>query len=180
VGAQLDLFDQVATLARKMPESLFTDPDDDWTPVAFLEGPQGIAQMPLEPFMEDDQTKDILADTILPQLITETKTTRVIMVLSVWTSATSASLLHETGKYVPPSQHDDRREAVYLIEYTRDGVQRQTHADIIRHETKPPSLGEWSQIEKVTSFEGRFVGPIVAALKRVRQEGGERDDQSPW
>lgn len=164
---ELDLFEFVAMSARLMPKSVFTEPDDDWTPVAFLDGPQGRTTMPLVQFMGDEMSKDILCESILPSVIKQFEATTVVMVISTWISTASSKLLTDTGKYVPPSMQADREERVMISEYTREGVTRQTWAPIIRSETEVPQLGEWSDMDAV-GVGGRFVTPIVKALKGVR------------
>ena len=67
---ELDLFDHVAWSAAKMSEGLFTEPDDDWVPILFLEDTDGERMtMPIEQFMTDDRTKDMLAEYIIPSVI---------------------------------------------------------------------------------------------------------------
>lgn len=166
--AQLDLFEYVATSAQKMPDSVFTEPDDDWTPVMFLEGKQGTTVIPLHEYMNDDLSKNLLADVLLPMAIADFKATTAVMVVSTWISKTSSDLLNETGEYIRPSQQPDREELVYIMEFTREGVQRQAHAEILRSETEVPRLGEWVDVTNVESVEGRFAPPIVKALKGVR------------
>jgi hypothetical protein len=149
-----------------MSKNLFTEPDDDWTPVLFMEtkeGEQGI--MPLHEFMGAEPMKDLLANALIPMTINEFKAVKIVMVLSVWSSEKSVQALKE-DKYVPPSQQDDREEHVLLVEMTREGVQRHSWAKIIRHKSKPPTLGEWNETT-ATGFDGRFVDPLVKALKAV-------------
>lgn len=164
---ELDLFEFVAMSARMLPNTVFTEPDDDWTPVAFLDGPDGRTTMPLVQFMGDEVSKDILTQSILPSVIQQFRATTVVMVISTWVSKASSELLTDTGKYVPPSMQADREERVLIVEYTREGVTRQAWATIQRFPDKVPQLGEWDD-EGAVGVGGRFVDPIVKALKGVR------------
>lgn len=167
MARKLDLFEHVAALAASMPDNVFTDPDDDWTPVLFMEGPQGGTMMALEPYMTDEIHKDMLASVVIPAAIDQFKPTVVVMIVSAWTSKTSGDLLRDTGEYFPPSEQADRKEQVVVIEYTREGVTRQAFAQIKRFADKVPRLGEWEDMPPAKAVDGRFITPIVQALKGV-------------
>lgn len=167
MSTQLDMYDSAALVASKMPDELFTEPDDDWEPVAFLEGEEGRMMIPLGSMMGDEQAKDLLTSLLLPHVIKKTKARSLVMVLSIWQSKRSAKILNEEDKYIPPSQCQDRTEHVMVTEYTAEGVQRKAFAQIHRHEDKPPTLGEWEQMDDATEYSGRFVDPLVKALKEV-------------
>jgi hypothetical protein len=166
---ELDLFDMVAVTAAAMPANAFTKPDDDWVPIAFLEGPEGQATFPLADFMENDRAKDLLTEYILPQAITKFRAHTVVIVLSAWQGRTLEPGTDWQDR-PRPSEDPERKEILMLIEYTRDGIQRNTVAEIIRYEDSPPTLGEWESWGDDTTLgsDGRFVGPIVAAMKRVK------------
>jgi hypothetical protein len=167
MARELDTFEYVAMTASKMPDAVFTEPDDDWTPVAFLETKAGLTTVPLAPYMGSPREKDILADLLLPTLIRDSQATRVVMILSVWVGTAASQEEMDSPDWLPPSQQPDRTEKVLLIEYTRDGVGRQSSARIIRHDDSPPTLGEWEEPMGQLRMEGRFVGPIVNALKQA-------------
>lgn len=161
----LGLFDDVAKTAAGMSEAIFTEPDDDWTPVVFMENAEGTrATMPIEQFMENDQMKDMLTELIIPQTIQKFGATRVVMVLSVWSSKLPKGV--DWRDRPRPSEALDRTEALIVSEYTTEGITRWSSAEIIRHEDSPPTLGEWDE-SPIDGFEGRFVNPIVDALRRV-------------
>ena len=164
---ELSLFDSVAATAAQMPAVAFTEPDDDWVPVLFMEDSEGNqATMPIEMFMQNEQTKNLLTDMIIPAAIKNFKARTVVMVLSVWRSTLPPDV--DWQDRPTPSEDLDRREEVMIIEYTAEGVTRSAMAEIIRHENAPPTLAEWDDMgEASLSQEGRFVGPIVAAMKRV-------------
>ena len=54
----LGLFDSVAVTARSMTTEHFTDPDDDWEPILFVEGKTGTGMTPLGQFMRNDDNCD--------------------------------------------------------------------------------------------------------------------------
>lgn len=168
---ELDMFESVCASATKIPED-FTDPEDDWAPHAFIEagdGTQGI--MPLAHLMTDEM-KDALATMILPAVVKMAKASRIVLVLSVWTSKLATDEFnHESGQYAgpPPSERPDRKEYVMVIEYTAEGVGRQAYAQILRDGVHPPTLADWEDSGAVGAG-GRFVDPIVAALKEVASD----------
>lgn len=164
--SELSLFDSTAVIAANMPKELFTEPDDDWAPIAFVEGEETVT-FPMGEFMGDDRAKDILAHLLLPGLIKHSKAKTLVMIMSIWQSETSVKSLAKGGTYIPPSQCDDRTEHVMISEYTAEGVKRQAFAQIQRHEGKPPTLGEWQQMNEATGYSGRFVEPLIKALKEV-------------
>lgn len=166
---ELDLFEFVAMQASQIPKEVFTEPDDDWTPVMFMECKDGGRQIiPLEQFMADDNTKSILANLIMPAAISHFQATKVVLVLSVWTAQVASAEELEPIRYVPPSQRENREEMLLLLEYTKDGVTRQSMAPIVRHEDAPPTLDDWDDLEAAPAgYEGRFIQPIVDALKQV-------------
>lgn len=166
---ELDLFEFVAMQASQIPRELFTEPDDDWTPVMFMECKDGERTiLPLEQFMTDDNTKSILANLIMPAAIDHFQATKVVLVLSVWTAEVASPEELEPIRYVPPSQRENREEALLLLEYTRDGVTRQSMAPITRHEDTPPTLEDWDDLDEApTGYEGRFIQPIIDALRQV-------------
>lgn len=168
---ELDLYENVGMIAARMPGELFTKPDDDWTPAAFLQDDDGNVSGPigLAEFMESQHSKDMLAETALPLVIRMFAARSIVMVLSIWSARIPKEEATEylAGAYVAPSERPDREEKLMLIELKAEGVTRHSFAPIIRHEDAPPTLGEWEEIEGVDRFAGRFVDPLVAALKSV-------------
>jgi hypothetical protein len=161
----LDLFDHVAVTAERMAKDTFTEPDDDWTPIVFLEDATGTwAMMPIEEFMQNDRTKDMLVELIIPETIKRFEAKVVVMILSVWHSKIPKGVDWQDRPM--PSEDPNRSEALVLTEYTAEGVKRYSMAEIIRHEDSPPTLGEWENTD-ATDYEGRFVQPIVKAMQRV-------------
>lgn len=164
---ELGLFDHVATIAAKMPEAAFTKPDDDWTPILFMEDASGKqVTMPIEHLMANDRAKDLLADFIIPEAIKKFQAKTAVMVLSVWRGPALAEGVDWQDR-PRPSEDPNRTEELMIIEYTASGVTRYTMAEIVRHEASPPTLSEWRDLDATLGYEGRFVGPIVAAMKRV-------------
>ena len=164
---ELDLYDHVAYTAASISEKLFTEPDDDWTPVLFMEDADGQRMtMPIEQFMVNEQTKDLLANFIIPEVIGKFSATIAVMVLSVWRGSPIPKGVDPDDR-PRPSEDVNRTEAVMIIEYTAAGVTRSSMATIVRHEDSPPTLDEW-QDDFGQSEDGRFVTPIVRAMKKVR------------
>ena len=165
---ELDLFDWVAMTAAQMPTEVFTKPDDDWVPIAFLMGPDGQATFPIAEFMDNDRTKDLLAEFILPQVIKKFRAHTLVMVMSAWQGRTIPKGVDWQDR-PRPSEDPERTEILMLIEYKAEGVTRQTVANIIRHEDSPPTLGEWDDWGGATlGSDGRFIGPIVNAMQDVK------------
>lgn len=162
----LDLFQSTALMVSKMPEDLFTEPDDDWEPMLLMETEdEEMGMAPLGPLMTDEMHKDVLANYVLPEAIRAFRPRVIIMVMSTWTSLIASEHMG-TDKHIPPSKQPDRSERLLLLEFTREGIGRQGWAQIVRHEDKPPTLGEWDDFP-ADAFGGRFVDPILAAMKAL-------------
>jgi hypothetical protein len=174
---EISFFDGVALMAVSMSENVFTKPDDDWAPMMFLQGTHDghpvSPIVPLHTFMHNDTQKDFLAEIVLPAVIKEFKADIVILLFSVWMAkepeGAAGYMVHGQGEFIQPSARPDRIEAITLAEYTSAGVTRYASAQIIRHEDKPPTLDEWEThaIDSGANYTGRFVEPIVAAMKEV-------------
>ena len=166
---ELNLFQHVAMIASTEMPGFFTEPEDDWEPIAFLELEEGnaIPALPMGMYMQSVQGKELLARMILPMAIDHFGAKRIVLLLSVWMAQGYSKEEIESGEYMAPSKHPERTEHIQLLELTADGVQRHSMAQIIRHEDSPPTLGEWDDLEELENFEGRFIDPLVAALKEV-------------
>lgn len=127
----------------------FTKPDDDWVPVAFL---QGSKQMYIAGLMVDkDQYK-----AVLRRLGKELEPQYATVVLSAWSMVMDGGYLPEGGI----SKHPDRTELLMLD--VSDGRQNQRLlAKIQRTSDAPPTLGEW---EEMTGSQGQLVGVALAAF----------------
>lgn len=166
----LSLYEHASIMARQLGETMFTEPDDDWEPMIFLkpgDESEGWPILPVGPFMQSNATKNILAEAVIPSAVERFQATEVVMILSTWTSENSSKMLHETGEYKPPSEQDDRKELLMLSEIKSTGAGRHAFAPIERHEDGPPTLGEWEELEQEADITGRFVEPVVRALKKV-------------
>lgn len=160
----LDLYESVCMIAMRMPKELpFKNPDDDWEPVLFMQDrEENQSTIAMGPFMGDAADKQMLATVALPAMINMFEATRIVMVMSTWT----ADVPRETDlSTVQPSKLPNRIEKLLVMELDCNGVQRVAFAPILRDGVNPPSLGEWEPTEGFESFVGRFVDPLVAALR---------------
>jgi hypothetical protein len=143
----------------------FTGPDDDWAPMALLDGPHGIVPAALSmEFFASDATKDALVCEHLPALIRSTQTRKLALVLSAWMSVVPRSpevdAALDEGRYpsrVRPSQDPNRQEIVSVSVY--DAERAECHiARILRDGQGPPRLAKWSEAHiGPDELGGRFV-----------------------
>ena len=168
----LDFFEFVALSVEGMAKAVFTQPDDDWVPMLFFlgtkDGEEFMSMAPLDHFMTDDKSKDMLAYGVLPRLLKEFQVKVAVLLINGWTASDPPGgyLNHGVGEWIRPSQRPDRKEMLLLSEYTREGVMRQASALIVRHESAPPTLEPWKDID-AKSMSGRFVEPIVKAMREM-------------
>jgi hypothetical protein len=100
-------------MVRRLGDS-FTEPDDDWAAVIFLETPRGRDIVAIEPgHFATDEGKERYAREILPSFISEQRASRVGLVVSSW--FTSFALPVGVNIEIPPSlAKPGRREVVTL------------------------------------------------------------------
>lgn len=145
--------DGVRKIARE-----FTQPDDDWQPVMFLdsdEGEQGqrtIAGFAPE-FFEDADSKNQLVQAMI-KLIEDQKAFRYGLLMTAW-------LLKVKKGEAPPDEitdHPDRDEVLILFVGDSDGETHYT-ALVLRDGEQPPGLAPWeSPFEGCGEMVGRLVG----------------------
>lgn len=143
----------------------FTEPDDDFESIVVLETKDGNAAiLPIGFFMETETSKELLAEVVLPVAIRKMEVQRLVFVTSAW------AVSKEVGEMDPrPSEDPDRYEIVIATEMTADGVvdDRWAYIDRDPFGVAPPQLGEFEQMP-TAEHSGRFVDPLVAALKEVK------------
>lgn len=155
----------------------FTEPDDDWPPmfIAEMRGGRGaVGLLPLEAFASDD-TKDVLAEVVLPAIIERFKATKFAFTTSAWLSIVGhrpdVQAAQMEGR-MRPSEDPERIEIVTLTCY--DAERHDWFgARIHRTRRRPPKLGPFQEAHEIIGGErrpdwnvdGRFVDPIVQALR---------------
>jgi hypothetical protein len=150
----------------------FTEPDDDFAPVALVIGEKLRTVVPMN--IPNDEAKDIFANLVIPTTVRALEAWMVVLVLSAWTvemtpfegetRAEAQARWEDLG--VMPSEHPNRKEIVVLSCITADEMQF-WRADINRHKKKPPTLGAWKMASEKSGAEmsGRFIDPIIAVLR---------------
>lgn len=140
----------------------FTKPDDDWTPVLFMEAPGGPLVFGL--FIDKEHWPGLLE-----QLGREKHPTFVAAVLSAWTAKRETrEQVEELVNQGGVSTAADRAEIVML--QITDGKRFEVwNAPIIRFEDKPPTLGEWTQMPD-GPLEGRLGDLVLHAFSAEKTD----------
>ena len=153
-------------------EQDFDAPDDDFEAMIVMETKsEQLMIFPAGQLMNSETTKDLMAEVVLPGLIRKHKVSRVVAVLSAW--CVQVGKEYDSDSSPRPSEHPDRYEVLLVTEMTAQGVGSDYWAYINRDPflIEPPSLGEFELQPETATHEGRFVDPIVAALKEVEHDG---------
>jgi hypothetical protein len=156
----------VRAQARRIGQG-FTRPDDDWTTVLILEGPQGMEIVGVEPaFLDSHGSMDLLV-LMLAQEIRRAEAQRLALVASTWTveeRPEDAELTRRLRKERRLGDHPRRREEL-LVEVADWQNFELWRAPIRRRATKRPALGPWARVEDAANVKGRLVAPLVRALR---------------
>jgi hypothetical protein len=142
--------------------TMFTDPADDWSPVAFVQvhGSGHLTVIDLAPVMIRDKNA---ASAALAAALREMRAERCALVMSAWRAEVAGS---DWDGHTPASQLPDRQEIVAVT--VMDGERIDAYdARIMRDEFAPPVLTDWTHTppESGTVMTGRFVEPIQDALR---------------
>jgi len=160
-------FSQTDALTRAIQTicSQFTEQDDDFIPVLFLEHNEQTVVAVVSEFMVNDQTKDTLADEVIPALTFQHRPTSLAFVASAWSVTGDEQKLEKvyTGDVTEPRNSPFRSEIVIATIVTKEGIETAA-AEIYRHSNRPPTLGNFIFGE---SGGGRFVASMTAALAAV-------------
>lgn len=170
------LIDIMKQGAREISEH-FEEADADWQPVMFAQLPDREIQIVgFDPsFLYSDASKDLMSDLIAAYILKE-RLEAVGLILSAWVLE-GEEAKESQDKQIPPRDHPKRKEQLLISATDADGIEY-FHAPIIRDGKKPPRLGAWITEERASYMTGRFVEPIINALKEVRASGSRQDNQS--
>lgn len=153
----------------------FDDPEDDYAAMAFFEHDDQVTIIPSYQFMENDTTKDLLANFVLPRAAVKLGAETVVLVFSAFGVKIEKPTDEEWEEMPRPGEHPDRVEMLIVTEMNADGVQRSLVAYIDRDPfmKRPPTLTEFEENfgpgTEGAHWEGRFIDPLLAALKEVQE-----------
>src|SRR4051794_38231242 len=155
--------EQVIALSKDAIEqigSVFEEPDEDWLPtMVVLTAEDKLGLVGIDPeFLSNQLTKQVLAEQIIPSVLREQHAVAASFISSAWMAQGDAMGMMK----LRPAQHPDRQECVMLTVATAFEARSMT-ALIIRHEDKPPTLGEWSEFPDP---EGLFPEALRHGLAR--------------
>lgn len=169
----IERFTEVVKDAATSMPTLFEEPDDDWAPVAMIlgykEGQEGlgVGVAPIPPAWLED--KDELVK-LLRKAIKEYRAVAIGLVLSAWMLRLEKDEVEHPELDLPrPSESEDREE-ILTVSILAANEEHFLMAEIKRDNENPPTLGEW---ETSDDSSGRFVEPLVDALKTVEREANE-------
>lgn len=165
-----DQFAERVLLQARMVGRAFTKPDDDWAPVALIDTPRGIGVVAIDTdYFADYESKQELAEQVLPALIREHKVRKIALVTSAWMSVLAdrpeARDAMARGE-LRPSQDPDRVEVVWITVMDAE-VKRAWMAPILRSRRKPPKLGPWTRHDESadSTLSGLLVDSVIEALR---------------
>jgi hypothetical protein len=125
----------------------FTDPNDDWFPVVMIQTGEAIIPVILE--ITDDREA---TGRGLEALLRNTGAEQAVLVSSSWFVIRGPGDISDS---YPVRDQPDRKEVLVMTHVTRDSMEM-IMADIHRHESKPPTLGPWSDPADGLSVSGIF------------------------
>lgn len=144
---------------RKISAS-FDKPDDDWDPVALVEGGDG--QAIIVALVMDKRDYPAAVSVI----VEKTKARKVALVTSAWglefANREEGEAWNADPEALPPSQHPDGFEQVVVSVFDAERVEAWS-AKILRDGEQPPGLAEWDW--GGAEVDGPMVGPIREALR---------------
>ncbi len=164
---------QVALSGLEGVAKRFDTPDADFAAIAIVEAKTGdLAIVPVYEYLQNDTTKELFFEAILPELVRELEVQRVVMVLSAWGLQVQGED-YFTSDEPRPSEHPDRFEIVTVVEMTGAGIESDRYAYINRDPfgKEIPTLGEFHHYPKDANRTGRAIEPVLEALKEVRDDG---------
>jgi hypothetical protein len=173
----------------------FEKHDDDFVPFFFIYADKyGLQPLQVPPgLMGGDRGKDALS-VAMAQMVSATKAETAAFVSSVWmvhqskekaaaTEEQRQAFIKEHGRepqtyeelgVSQPKYDPEHIEAVILSVMTAKGCVSFSTAQIYRHDDDPPHLGEWDE-SPAQKFTGRFVTPVVEALRKVKEQHAGED-----
>ena len=147
--------------ARHVGEG-FTQPDDDWQPIAFVCDTQGqTTALMLDPEMFRPGRKEVMF-AFLSEEMRRLGADRVGFVISTWMAKAPTKDPEEAMRWAetagPPSEQPDREEGLVISwgDVTGDHL---SMAEITRHPDGPPTLGDWQDM--------RGDGALVECVRRA-------------
>lgn len=165
------MYEMVERMAKDVGGD-FTEPDDDWFPVAHVltkKGERFVLAIDLD-FMQNEATKGRLVKN-LTDFIRKKKVTHFTLVLSTWIVKADRKpgidLDTQAEEVGLPSQHPDREEMLLVTSFDADTFIT-GFALIERHDDAPPTLGEFERMPD-DAMSGRFIEPFRDALKAARR-----------
>ena len=167
----------IMDLAETMKEAVesvgrhFNSPDDDWVPIVSLVPQEGDnVMLALDgQWFKDSETKDLLVEKIMVPAVNGVGAKMLATIFSAWTLEVEDI---DPDNLPKPSESDDRKEMVVMTVMDSFSISCYT-ATIIRHQSAPPELEDWQELEQGV-FTGRFVETIQEAL---RDSSGQTDPE---
>lgn len=156
----------------KQIERFFKSPDDDWVPMLMVVNSEGeVAVVDVIQFFENDASKRVFAEVVLPMMVEDMDARRLVLVTSSWIIGLSKEQF-EAG-YVRPSENPERVEVLIISDISPEGVSIH-HAPISRDPrgASPPTLGEWEVFDSASgATAGGQIVEHAAKLLADRKEG---------
>lgn len=179
-----EFVDYVRSAVNTMCDS-WDELDDDFYPTLFFwgdapegaeeEGKRGVTVAFVEAsFLDNQETKDRLANQVMPQMILGARAAHWAFTSSAWSSKMAKTMLIE------PRNDPDRDEVVSLMAGSGDGSICIDRCLILRADDQPPVLSKWGMdtypitgnyldLENGKKFGGSLFDPSMIAVISVRE-----------
>jgi hypothetical protein len=161
---ELQTLDEIRRFVTNGAEQVrrdFTEPDDDWRQILFVQSPGKMNVLPME-IPPGADAKDTYG-RILRSFVAGVGALRYAALFNTWQRALDMDAA-ESQAYIERVRNeeilirDDPKATELLMLNVGDAEEEQLWwARILRHPDRPPGLASWERVE-ATALEGRFVG----------------------
>jgi hypothetical protein len=147
---------QHARMAARDAVNALTRPEQDILPMLMTYGKRGLGIAGIE--MPDDDGRDRVAKMMVAT-VAFTEAAEVAFVSTAWMS-------NSESVGVRPRDDPQRVEKVVLVHWSGGGVSTMYAADVIRHDNRPPDLGQWEEMGG--EMGGRFGDAVELGLRLAK------------
>jgi hypothetical protein len=156
-------FSLVRHAKRSVRDSVYDlrRPDQDVLPVFMTYGKRGLSFAGIE-LPDDEGRRDQIAK-MMAATVAYTEASEVVFICTVWMSPPLDGAITRATR---PRDDPKRMEKIMLLHSHSDGTSTVHAADVIRHDNRPPDLGQWEEVEG--PMGGRFSEAIELGLQLTK------------
>lgn len=148
----------------------FTEPNDDWFQAAFFVTGNDIKTVGLPPMVfASSFTKDLFGKEILPGMIRDLQADAYALLNNTWMVEIKKEDAERDGLPSGSLEHVEGRKEMLWLTVADKHNHEAWKAEITRHESGPPTLGEWEKCD-YDFIEGRFIDEPMTALRGTEEK----------